>query len=139
MGLFNPTTGKRVSGQGGQLTIAGVGTFGVTSCKKKRSYTNVDVTVTTSNCWDENAPITRGLTYDVEVPFDKNLPFIDTVFDAMYNANPGNPVVCNYVESNAAKTYSAACILESYEEDASNKDVTRVTFTMKVTGPVSIS
>ena len=121
MGQFNPTTGKRASGQGGQLTIAGIGQFGVTSCKPKRSYNNADVTVTTSNSWEEFVPITRGLTY------------------AQYNANPGAPIACSFQISNAARTYSGGGIMENYELDDSAKDAVRLMFTIRVTGPVSIS
>ena len=139
MGQFNPTTGKRASGQGGQLTIAGIGQFGVTSCKPKRSYNNADVTVTTSNSWEEFVPITRGLTYEVEVPFDANQSGIDVAFDAQYNANPGAPIACSFQMSNAARTYSGGGIMENYELDDSAKDAVRLMFTIRVTGPVSIS
>lgn len=139
MGLFNPTTGKRASGQGGQLTIAGVGTFGVTSCKPKRSYNNADVTVTTSNCWEEFVPICRGLMYDIEVPFDANQTAIDVVFDAQFNANPGNPISVTFQITNAARTYQGGGVMENYELDDSAKDAVRLIFSIRVTGPVAIS
>lgn len=139
MGLFNPTTGKRASGQGGQLNIAGIGAFGVTSCKPKRSYTNADVTVTSSNSWEEFVPICRGLMYDVEVPFDANQSAIDVAFDVQFNANPGNPITVTFTVTNGARSYSGGGVMESYELDNSAKDAVRLVFTIRVTGPVSIT
>ena len=140
MGTFSNLNAKRASSQGASLTIAGVGAaFGVTSIKTKRGYTNADVTVTTSLCWEEYTPICRGVSYDVEVPFDAVQTSIDGIFDAQFNANPGTPVTCTLTQTNSIRTISSGCVLENFEVDDSAKDAVRLVFTLRATGQVTFS
>ena len=127
---------KRTSGQGGILVLAGVGTFGVTRIRLKSKRTLADTTVTTSNGFEEFFPIVKGLTYEVEVPFDQNLSGVAVTFNnAMFAGNPGG-LACSFSNTGIASSMTAG-LLEDYELLDENKEVCRLVYTIRATGSFS--
>ena len=139
----------RISGQSGLLTINGLNanpTFGVTSCKLKSSYTNADVTVTSSGAYEEYIPIVRGKTYEIEVPFDAaTTPLgIEAYFESLMfpaNGQINLPAVSYAIKAGntTVRQYSGLGMLESFEINDSAKDAVRVIFTVRMTGTVTIT
>lgn len=140
---------NRISGQGGVLTISGggvsIGPLGVSRCRLKNAYTNADVTVTTSGANEEFMPIVRGKTYEIEVPFDSSIsPGIEMAMEsAMFPASNSIvlPTVLYQIKGGGGgifRSYSGIGMLESYQTEDDAKDAVRVTFTVRMTGLVTI-
>ena len=128
-----------ISGQIAKLTIAGVGSFGVTKIEAKKSYVNADVTVT-QNSWEQFCPIVRGMILDVSVPLSSALAsWIDDAFDgAEFNNAPTiNGLACT-LDSNpaAGEVYIGTGLIESYNIIYDAKDAARLVFTIRMTGEV---
>jgi len=130
----------RLSGQGGQILVAGIAAFGVTKCDVKRTYVNADTTVTSSGGWEEFVPIVRGVTYDVTVPFDNaQAPQVDKIFDGLFANGLAAPIACTYTLPLGNHLYSGSGMLESYTVTDDAKDACRVAFVIKMTGAVTVT
>jgi hypothetical protein len=129
-----------ISGQVALLTIAGVGSFGVTKVEPKRSYVNADTTVTQNN-WEQFCPIVRGAMLDVSVPLSSNLSqWIDDAFDAAeFDAGPTiNGLTCSLSSLPAAgETFSGEGLIENYSVVYDSKDAARLVFSIRFTGEVT--
>jgi hypothetical protein len=146
----------RVSGQTGYLTVNGLNgnpTFGVSRCRLKTNYTNADVTVTAPSAAptaadlgnEEFIPICRGRTYEIECPFDASIApmgleayFESIMFPAAAATLPTVQYQIKTANGTVVRSYSGLGMLENYEIDTNAKDAVRVTFTIRMTGKVTI-
>ena len=123
------------SGQGGTITIGGVGPLKCTRIKLRKAFNNADTTVT-DNGWGKLCPIYRDWFVDVEMP-SRSADSSETITDAFdSDAFPSNvedvtiPDV-RFVLPNG-RTYDGFGMLDGeVQVDDSAKDAVRLMFTVK--------
>ena len=123
------------SGQGGSITIGGVGPLQCTKIKLVKTFHNADTTVT-DNGWGKLCPVYRDWRVEVEMP-SRGADSSETIADAFDDdAFPDNVEDVNipditFVLPNG-RTYTGSGMLDGdVTVDDSAPDAVRLTFTVK--------
>ena len=124
------------SGQGGTITVGGVGPLKVTRMKLRKKFDNADTTVT-DNGWDKLCPIKRGWFIDVEMPArsgDDSITIVDTFDDDAFNTDDEDPVIPDITFSppGSLGSWTGSGMLDGdVEVDDDEKDAVRLRFTIR--------